>query len=419
MADGGNINAIREWTRRYFYTKEEINYFMTKLDEGYKGYALMILGPRNAGITLYPNNYHITLNSDGWYRGLFFFGEREQIELRVDDGTIITYQLDAYNDTINVSPYVIATEQMTSTFQPSGYITEKGHWNGSPINVFDRDNSSLWECPGVDSTWICYELPEAKTVYSVKLVTLSLGEGVSIDPVGRPRHFDIQASNDGENWTTIYTQDKRMKGTENTIEFSINDPKPYIYYRFWQYSADMYDDTDPQNPHDLWTPSYTVLKEMYLYTINQDTNTYQIATPIMTSNDSNGCETTASSTNGTSYPYQAFNQQVNWGWVSQYAFNAQTPWIQFRFQEGVRKIIKKLRFWNQSNIKQFVLQGSNDGENFIDLGTFNMRHTEQYYNQIFYVDNSNAYQYYRIAVTDAFTINSDCQIARIDMFEVV
>ena len=299
---------------------------------------------------------------------------------------------------------------MTGTFQPSGYITEKSHWNGSPINVFDRDDTTIWECPGVEDVWICYELPEQKTVYWIKLVIASWGEGTGYDYWGRPHHFEIQASNDGENWTVIYEHNEKIDENKNSIEFGINDPKPYTYYRFWQYNTD---------GSWSWDPNYTLLKQMYLYTINQDTNVYQIATPIMTSDTSDGCEVTASSVSGNRYPYLSFNQQVNAGWYSANAFSTQTPWIQFKFQNGIKKNIKKLRFWNEGNVKQFMLQGSNDGENYTDLGTFDMRHTEQYYNQIFYINSPNSYQYYRITVTDAFNISTTCGIARIDMFEVV
>ena len=416
MSDIGNINAIREWSRRYFYTKEDINYFVTKLNEGYKGYALTFVGPRNKKVVVNPGNYEFTLNSDGWYRYIFFFTLRQEITIEVEDGETITYQLDAYNDTINLSPYVIATEQMTGIYQPSGYITERQHWNGSPIYVFDRNDASIWECSYPNEAWICYEFPEPKTIYKIKIVTANLGEMSGIDYWGRPRHFDIQVSNNGSDWTTIYTQDKTMSANDNTIEFFINDPKPYIYYRFWQYSADMIDNvTDPENPRSLWTPNYALLKEIYYYTIEQDTSSYQIVTPIMTSNTAPKGEVSASG--GT--PWPTFNQQVNAGWNSSSAFNAVVPWIQYKFNDGEKHIVRKLRLWQQSNVKQFKLQGSNDGVTFTDIMMGNMRHTEQYYNQIFTVNNSSAYQYYRITVTDAFTASSAVAIARIDLMEAI
>ena len=412
MSDIGNINAIREWSRRYFYTKADINYFITKLNEGLKGYALTIIGPRNKKVTITPGNYEFTLNSDGWYRYIFFFTLGQEITIEVEDGETITYQLDEYNDTINLSPYVIATEQMTSIYQPSGYITESGHYHGL-VNAFNRNDEDWWdnwiETSGISNQWLCYEFPEPKTVYKVTIMLTPFHYASGVDNIMRPEHFAIQASNDGENWVNIYEVDRVIPSDENSVSFDISDPKPYIYYRYWVYTSTI------EYATTWYNNVLTAVKEIYYYAIEQDTSSYQIVTPIMTSNTAPKGEVSASG--GT--PWPAFNQQVNAGWNSSSAFNAVVPWIQYKFNDGEKHIVKKLRLWQQSNVKQFKLQGSNDGITFTDIMMGNMRHTEQYYNQIFTVNNSSAYQYYRITVTDAFTASSAVAIARIDLMEAI
>ena len=80
MSDIGNINAIREWSRRYFYTKEDINYFVTKLNEGYKGYALTFVGPRNTKVVINPEHYEFLKDAGCEKVQGFLFGKPMPID---------------------------------------------------------------------------------------------------------------------------------------------------------------------------------------------------------------------------------------------------------------------------------------------------------------------------------------------------
>lgn len=417
MSDIGNIRAVREWSRRYFYTKEDINYFVTKLNEGYKGYALTFVGPRNKKVVVNPGNYEFTLNSDGWYRYIFFFTHGQEITIEVEDGETITYQLDAYNDTINLSPYVIATEQHpigSNNWEPSGYISISGFaGSGYLSGAFDRDETEGWQTivnisPRVNG-WLCYEFPEPTIIYKCKLVLCPFGS--HWDPA-RPTHFDLQVSNDTEQWRAIYTFQGHIDPTSNEFVFFVTDPGKYLYYRIWIYEGE----TGYQGAGE-GSGQYTRFLEVYYYTVNESSTSYQIATPIMTSNTEPTGEVTVNSGGGTN-GWQLFNQDKNNGvWNSTKAFNAGELWVCYKFP--VPKIIKRVEVWNCSNLKQFVIQGSNDNNNWTNLGTCIMRHTENYYYQPMNIDNSTPYLYYRLFITDAFTPTSSVQIRRIDLMEAI
>ena len=78
----GNIEAIRDWSGRYFYKKSDVAEFFTKLNTGLMAYKFRIVSSPNANITITesaltnPQTYHITTYEDGRYDGLFFFHDQ-------------------------------------------------------------------------------------------------------------------------------------------------------------------------------------------------------------------------------------------------------------------------------------------------------------------------------------------------------
>ena len=367
-SDIGNIKAIREWTRRYFYTKQDINFFMTKLDQGLKGYALMIIGPRNKRVTINPGNYQFTLNSDGWYRYLFFFERNSEITLSVQDGETVTYQLNEYNDTINLSPYVLATPQMTGYFTPSGYITYSGSFSGYPWTCFDRNENSYSSLRGSDNKWITYEFPESKVIYNAEIIFSS---GYS------PNFFNFQGSNDNTTWTTLYSKSSDI-GVSN--KFEIEDPKYYLYYRFW-----FGDGGNTYKPE---------IKEIKLYTVDQSTTSYKLTTPTMTSYTAPRGKVTCSN-DSYSAAWHVFDNNGNTDWQPGETFAEQTPWIKYQFGDGA-KCIKKITILMGYDWSKFTVYASNDDTNWDNLGTYLLRHADDWYIQPFYISNSQSYIYYKL-----------------------
>lgn len=361
----GNIKALREWTRRYFYTKQDINYFITKLNEGLKGYTLMIIGPRNKRVTINPGNYQFTLNSDGWYRYIFFFNRNQEITLSVQDGITMNYQLDEYNDTICLSPWVLATPQMTDYHWPEGYVSAVRN-NYPSWRAFDRNADSYWEPSTNDNKWLIYEFTEPRIVYNGEITLRDLSY-YSVSS------FSVQGSNDNTNWTTLYS---KSSGVSVSNKFEIDDPKSYLYYRFWFVGH-----------------TYLHVTEIKLYTINQSTTSYRLATPTMTSATAPSGRVTASNEN--SPGWKAFDNNENTNWQPYKTFEEQTPWIKYQFTDGA-KCIKKVQLLSGGYFNQFTLYASNDDTNWDNLGHYTMRHFDDWYYQYFYINNSQAYTYYKL-----------------------
>lgn len=256
-SDIGNIRAIREWTRRYFYTKQDINYFMTKIDEGLKGYALMIIGPRNKKVTINPGNYQFTLNSDGWYRYLFFFNRNQEITLSVQDGITMNYQLDAYNDTICLSPWIIATAQMTSNSAPAGYQVS-GYMNSASsglFQLFDRDSNTKSNVIYTQDNYTIYKFPVATRIYKGSIICQGSATGGSNS---YNLNITILGSNDNEHYSSLANTSIVLNtndtSTKYTLDFYIGDPKDYMYYKI-NFDMDAYN---------------AYIYECYLYTVEDD-----------------------------------------------------------------------------------------------------------------------------------------------------
>lgn len=115
-------------------------------------------------------------------------------------------------------------------------------------------------------------------------------------------------------------------------------------------------------------------------------------------------------------PDKAFNGNgiTDW-WSSQ---NTAMPhWIQYDLGAGVSKRANKLRYFPKNvssgvGIKNFKLQGSNNGTGWTDIYTGVMANTEDW--QEFEFSNSNSYRYYRVYIIDVYdtglTIGTACEI---------
>ena len=143
--------------------------------------------------------------------------------------------LKTYKKDIKAYEYLIPT--MSSNSQ-DGYIASAktqysntyAAWkafNGTAINGNDgwaaADNARSDANQNCD-TWLQIQLPEAQIANTLYLRVRSEGSNMTQNP----RDFTLNASNDGENWTTLLTQTDQSY-TEGTWEFE-NDTA-YSYYR--------------------------------------------------------------------------------------------------------------------------------------------------------------------------------------------
>lgn len=129
--------------------------------------------------------------------------------------------------------------------------------------------------------------------------------------------------------------------------------------------------------------------------------------PVMTSNTAPYGEASASSTHASgNYPvWKAFDGSTNEAhtWITVGSTN---EWIQYKFNAPT--IVRRFMIWNTVNTgqgnnlpKNLILQASNDGSKFDNLGSF--VNTKNYgVNNYFDVNNSNSYLYYRLLVVDNY-----------------
>ena len=110
----GNIEAIRDWSKRYFYTKSDIGEFFIKQSSGLSAYSLTIVGPANTQITINdndqsnPQEYVITTDSRGTYQSLFFFNDGNTLTL-TGTGIYESYTLSEYIATIWLVQVIMPT----------------------------------------------------------------------------------------------------------------------------------------------------------------------------------------------------------------------------------------------------------------------------------------------------------------------
>lgn len=103
MAVGGNIEAIRDWSNRFFYTKEEIADLFIKMDSGLTAYKLTFHAQGSTELIVTetsqvnPQSYTFTTSNDGTYTGLFFFeGDPAVITCSGETFTLNEYIKDIY-----------------------------------------------------------------------------------------------------------------------------------------------------------------------------------------------------------------------------------------------------------------------------------------------------------------------------------
>lgn len=124
----------------------------------------------------------------------------------------------------------------------------------------------------------------------------------------------------------------------------------------------------------------------------------------MTSNSSQGCVASASSTYGSSYPaWQAFNNEESKSWAS--ASDTGTQWIQLKIPQALKQITVEVHSRTSANIANPVagqVLGSNDGSTWTPIGSYSGWSGTQQGGKLGEIvcNNDTAYSYVRLTITD-------------------
>jgi hypothetical protein len=183
--------------------------------------------------------------------------------------------------------------------------------------------------------------------------------------------------------------------------------------------------TVPTSADDLYANNFTVTING-TYTVQTIRNTLppiivpNIATPIMTSNNTPSGTAFASSASGALLPWFAFNQDNNFnsGWQST---TANTGILGYQFTSG--KVIKRyvIKGYGSSatlNPSTWTFQGSNDGIIYTTLETvtaYSMPTNGNYTSGI--LANTTSYTYYRINITAVQSLGSIPFVSEFEMTE--
>lgn len=117
---------------------------------------------------------------------------------------------------------------------------------------------------------------------------------------------------------------------------------------------------------------------------------------------------------------KAFDDNLGTGWSS--GVNSLPSWIQYDLGSGVTKTVRKLRVQPGGDaiglgIKDFILQGSNDGSSWTDIYTGLAADSDTW--QDFTFSNGTAYRYYRIHITSTYrTSPVNAWLDEVEMMEI-
>lgn len=243
-----------------------------------------------------------------------------------------------------------------------GYtITAQSYYsnNYAPWKAFNRNVSNDNGWAAADSartnankecnTWIQIQVPESIAPNSLYLHGRTRCEGQA------PVNFTLNASNDGETWTTLLTQTEQYY-TEKTWVFE--NETDYLYFRL------NITKTNEANSH-ISIGALNLLRRVYTTEpVEDDFIEYENQVPNLTSNSYQGYEVSADSIFGNDYPaWKAFNDSGSW--VSKSNSDATTSrWVQIYSPEGI-KADKIVIQWHENCYSiDYVIEGSNDGENY-------------------------------------------------------
>ena len=275
--------------------------------------------------------------------------------------------------------------KMLSASQDGYEVSANSQYNAghAAFYAFDGNANTRWSSSGSAPDWIRIKFPEAVECNAVEITSRNDGSYNQA-----PRDFTIQASNDGTTWDTLSSEFGVDFSQNETKLFDFDNENSYQYYRLY---------VTANNGGS--TVAIGVLKfGRIVKDYKLDLNRYERIVPLMTSNSQDGYIVTASDTYSGGrvyYPYLAFNNVVSDS--DSWSTKNQSGWLQVELPRAKKANMLKMSggFANEEP-DSFILYGSNDGENYIQLldsGTLTWSHNET---KTWDLENDTAYKFYKI-----------------------
>ena len=282
--------------------------------------------------------------------------------------------------------------KMTSNTAPYGEVIAISYASPSYYSwkAFDGTNTGdadswAYQGNGANIAWIGYHFP---TPVCVKKIYL---ENRNDNSVPRAiKKFKIQASNDGVEWLDIseeFTQISNVKAYG--ASFTFNNDIAYSYYRI--FITDVYD------------TAYVGIGKLQFYAWAPKGNI-----PVMTANNAPYGEASASGYSGSGRePYRAFDDDPATGWTA--TASATNQYVTYKFTNPV--CAKKVRLFltytggTRPN-RTFLIRASNDGTNFVNIGSCSVSGNNAVDNIIDCSTNEQYYLYYQAFCADIINVTN-------------
>lgn len=319
--------------------------------------------------------------------------------------------------------------KMTSNTEPSGVVTSSGNDSANnpswlPYNVFNEDITEGWWASTGTNAYISYQ--SVKPICVKKISVQSILKNNYI----RLKNFKLQGSNDGSNWTDIYSG--VYENNDRTQIFSFANDNFYSYHKL--YCIDNYATSTGLTDYNI------VIRNLQFYS-NVDITTSQdamsligkydycsnallsnatwaeaigkseyfeevlnVSVPKMTSNTEPSGVCSASSVQSGYPAWKSFNGDAIsvQGWTSTQTTNA---WIEYDFGKEVKvNAINIVPFIDDSKkyrVKDFIVQAY-DGNDWINIYEDTIPNATTVTEYFYYFENNESYSKYRLLVKNNY-----------------
>ena len=293
-----------------------------------------------------------------------------------------------------------------SSVEQDGYIASSSSVSvdtRSPYHAFDDDTGTAWvsaESSNITDHWIQIKFPTATSC-----------NAVSMQPRNdeyynqAPTSFEVQGSNDGENFVTIKTfTGLTWTQTEKKI-LEFDNGSAYLYYRVNSLSVQ-----NNSTRFALSELNFGIRIREYKRYLEK----YEYLVPAMSSNSQNGYVASADSTYGSDYPARkAFDRSNSSSWTSRDATSTTPHWLKIYNNNGISANCINIMWHSTHYGIDYVISGSNDDETYTDLVTIT---NNNYLNPSYYLGDIQTFKYWKIYIT---RINTNVTRTEIHQFNLI
>mgnify|MGYP002347533338 CR=1 FL=1 len=124
---------------------------------------------------------------------------------------------------------------MTSNTTPSGIASASGYYDlaYNAFKAFDHINSSIycWYTNNIPTGWLQYKFTNSQRVVKYLVTSRNISSNTDL-PMGAPKSWTFEGSNDGTNFNILDTQQNITDWiSDETKEFTFNNINTYLYYK--------------------------------------------------------------------------------------------------------------------------------------------------------------------------------------------